>query len=84
MFIFVGKIAEIRRRADIKKRLVTEFPKQMDKELSEYVATLHEKESWLKDLQNELARLMRECHITEVIRENKINRKLVKEALQLW
>ena len=46
------------------------------------MATLHEKESRLKDLQNELARLMRECHITEVIRENKRNRKLVKEALQ--
>ena len=67
----------------IKKAQIAAFPKVMDDELSRYVSTLHEKEHTLKELQNDLGRLMRECHITEVIRENKENRRRVNEALQL-
>ena len=67
----------------LKKAQIAAFPKVMDDELSRYVSTLHEKEHTLKELQNNLGRLMRECHITEVIRENKENRRRVNEALQL-
>ena len=77
------QIAEIKRRELLKKAQIAAFPKVMDDELSHYVSTLHEKEHTLKELQNDLGRLMRECHITEVIRENKENRRRVNEALQL-
>ena len=46
----------------IKKAQIAAFPKVMDDELSRYVSTLHEKEHTLKELQNDLGRLMRECH----------------------
>ena len=48
----------------IKKAQIAAFPKVMDDELSRYVSILHEKEHTLKELQNDLGRLMRECHIT--------------------
>lgn len=55
----------------------------MDSAVTEYVDGLHEKEHTLKDLENELSRMMRESHITEIIRENKSNKQKINDALVL-
>lgn len=55
----------------------------MDDQVTTYVDELQQKESQLNDLQNELGMLIREKHITEVIRDNKTNKKKIEQALKL-
>ena len=55
----------------------------MDDEVTAYTTALHEKEQHLGDLHTSLSKQLRESHITEVVRQNKQNRKAIETAQKL-
>jgi len=53
----------------------------MDKSVTSYTDELQMKEDQLGDLERSLSLAMRECHVTDIIKQNKANRKKIQQAL---
>ncbi|XP_067940914.1 uncharacterized protein [Watersipora subatra] len=77
------QIAEIRRRAEVKKKEIREFPVKMDTEVTAYSEGLVKKEQQLDDLEKTLSKNLRELHIVENIRRNKGYRKSISSTQAL-
>ena len=55
----------------------------MDAKVTAYGEELSQKEQQLGELYISLSKQLRDCHVTEVIRRNKDNRKKISETEQL-
>ncbi|KAF6022530.1 hypothetical protein EB796_019165 [Bugula neritina] len=76
-------IAEINRQAEIRRQEIKSFPAIMDKEVTSFTDELQTKEDQLGDLEHSLSLMMRECHVAEMIRQNKGNKEKIQQALAL-